>query len=1296
MDKGKEILNPKVSVIIPVYNTEKYLRECLDSVVNQTLKDIEIICIDDGSTDNSLNILKEYASKDNRFVILEQKNQGAGAARNKGLEIAKGEYLSFLDSDDYFESNMLEKMYNSVILNNTDIAICQYSEHNMQTNKERILGYDEKVYSMLLDNKKEYCDNVYKLCPPVPWNKLYRKSYIVGNNIKFQETIIANDVYFFLIAFALTTSISVVPDRLIIYRKFRKDALTEIRNKYLLIPFEPYKEAKKTLESLGIFDKFENSFYERLKVVINMVEKWTENKNYFYRELISYLKLNDDNIYEELTTYLLIKAPELMLNEDSIQQRICTLTDKQLENIENYINSNVLISSIKDREYIKYLFNNINDNPKHFLKCDLVVSWGQKMFNDQLQVLRYAIDNGIPIIYGEDGFIRSADTWCNTTVDKKYIRGISFTFTNDVYHFDATQSSYMERQINNPDFKLTQEDAERARKAIDFIVKNHLTKYNHQPIYTPNIGRGGVHKVLVVDQSYGDFSISKGLADDNTFKEMLKSAVAENPEADIIVKTHPDALAPGSKRASGYYSTLESHDNIYVLREPINPISLLKYVDKVYVCTTQLGFEALMCGKEVHTFGMPFYAGWGLTIDKQKCERRTVKRTLEELFFITYIKNTHYVDPVKKCQCSIERAMEYLIELRDEYNHFRLKNHYKKTLSFIQNIFSVVNTKNKTHKVITILGLKIKLKRKKQQDSIRQDYLKFISHNIKEKSVLLTELNSFHGECLPGMAKYFLDLGYNVDVLLNKKEAKLMPFSGYFDDKISVFPAPPETIKSILCSDIIEQYDYLYINSNKYKNQSVSEYIGNNIKYPTDKIITMHHDAMSYGTVNFNTSNFEPVYLAEFPVLKDKEYKRINVHFYKEIGKHTKNNLTQFIVVGNIESFRKNHGSLLDAVTKLVAEGITDFKITIISRIGNLELPAEIKNFFEFKKNLAYPRMYAELEQADFLLTLFDTDNPEHDRYITTGSSGTYQLSYGFNIPVLIPYKFQTAVNGFNNLNSIGYNDNNDLVNAMKFCINMEDEQYINYKSNLANLEKEIYDISLSNLRKITGSSKSISKSNSYISLGENCFNRVVLTRHHLKPRKSEGEKSLPFDLCVCPLKTVASCLQNNFKDYFSDLKWDKNSNLWQNKKLHISYNHDIDCSKNDKDKLITRYKNRIENFKQLLKNNNKKVFIISLIKPDEDDYKYINQIDSYLIAHCHSEHKLIVVNISKNEKLDSRLLHKNIIYKHIPHPYPNYWGEWFKGEYFNSEQGRIFESEYINFVNDCTVNNLNKEIVQC
>ena len=91
---------PKVSVIIPVYNVEKYLKQCLDSVVNQTLKDIEIICVNDGSTDNSLEILEEYAQKDNRIIIISQENQGQSVARNIALEKATGEYVGFVDSDD--------------------------------------------------------------------------------------------------------------------------------------------------------------------------------------------------------------------------------------------------------------------------------------------------------------------------------------------------------------------------------------------------------------------------------------------------------------------------------------------------------------------------------------------------------------------------------------------------------------------------------------------------------------------------------------------------------------------------------------------------------------------------------------------------------------------------------------------------------------------------------------------------------------------------------------------------------------------------------------------------------------------------------------------------------------------------------------------------------------------------------------------------------------------------------------------------------------------------------------------
>ena len=114
---------PKVSVIIPVYNVEQYLRECLDSVVNQTLKEIEIICVDDGSTDNSLEILKEYAKKDKRITVIVQKNLHAGVARNAGLTVAKGEYIHFLDSDDWLDKNTYEDLYNLIKSKNVSLVL---------------------------------------------------------------------------------------------------------------------------------------------------------------------------------------------------------------------------------------------------------------------------------------------------------------------------------------------------------------------------------------------------------------------------------------------------------------------------------------------------------------------------------------------------------------------------------------------------------------------------------------------------------------------------------------------------------------------------------------------------------------------------------------------------------------------------------------------------------------------------------------------------------------------------------------------------------------------------------------------------------------------------------------------------------------------------------------------------------------------------------------------------------------------------------------------------------------------
>ena len=319
-----------------------------------------------------------------------------------------------------------------------------------------------------------------------------------------------------------------------------------------------------------------------------------------------------------------------------------------------------------DKLFIKYLFKGelqfFND---FHSKADIMVIWGMNMYYHNARTIEMALATDTKLLIAEDGFIRSINNFVNKTIPSKYRNSISFTFSN-LPHFFADEITTLEYMLNNEKLKLDNKQIERAKYLIDKIIKNKISKYNHQPIYKPEIGKNK-NKVLVIDQSYGDMSISYGWANEDTFKNMLEVAIKENYNADIIIKTHPDALVKNSERAKCYYSSEDIKENVYLMSEEINPISLLEIVDKVYVCTSQLGFEALMMGKEVHVFGMPFYAGYGLTIDYQKCERRKNNRTLEEIFYITYINYSYYVNPEKEERCEIEEAIDYLIKLRREY-----------------------------------------------------------------------------------------------------------------------------------------------------------------------------------------------------------------------------------------------------------------------------------------------------------------------------------------------------------------------------------------------------------------------------------------------------------------------------------------------------------------------------------------------------------------------------------------------------------------------------------------------------
>ena len=210
--------NPKVSIIIPVYNTsENLLRGCLESAKNQTLKDIEIICVDDGSTNESGKILDEYAKNDTRFVVVHQENGGISAARDKGMELATGEYIQFLDHDDTIDSTMSEKCYDAAKKFDADI-IKQSTFYKMP-------------FTKIINNKQIYIFGIFENV----WNGIYRKKFLNNNNLKFGQLLGAGgeDALFNCECLSLSNKIVILPEKLYSYNRHvtQTSILTKTDNK---------------------------------------------------------------------------------------------------------------------------------------------------------------------------------------------------------------------------------------------------------------------------------------------------------------------------------------------------------------------------------------------------------------------------------------------------------------------------------------------------------------------------------------------------------------------------------------------------------------------------------------------------------------------------------------------------------------------------------------------------------------------------------------------------------------------------------------------------------------------------------------------------------------------------------------------------------------------------------------------------------------------------------------------------------------------------------------------------------
>ena len=204
-----------VSVVVPVYNTEQYLRECINSLIHQTLKNVEFIFVDDGSTDRSVEIIEEYQTQDDRIKLIRQRNQYAGVARNNGMKQAMGKYIIFLDSDDYFALTLLEDTFRCAEKHQAEIVVFAHYKFDNQTGDLAPVPFRMKrgVFSAEMLR-----DQVFSTFAVVPWNKFYLRSFIDKHNLEYQPIYKHNDVYFGELAIALADRIVCIKKRLTFYR----------------------------------------------------------------------------------------------------------------------------------------------------------------------------------------------------------------------------------------------------------------------------------------------------------------------------------------------------------------------------------------------------------------------------------------------------------------------------------------------------------------------------------------------------------------------------------------------------------------------------------------------------------------------------------------------------------------------------------------------------------------------------------------------------------------------------------------------------------------------------------------------------------------------------------------------------------------------------------------------------------------------------------------------------------------------------------------------------------------------
>lgn len=400
-------MNIKVSIVVPIYNAEKWIGKSIGDLCAQTYSNIEIICVDDGSKDKSIDILKELQNTDERIIVIHQDNQGAGAARNSGMKVSQGDYIIFLDADDRFEPDLIEVMLREAIANVLDIVICDAVCFDNATGIE--LPSEWIVKKNMLPDKavftyRDMPDNIYLFSHNVAWNKLYRKDFLLQENLVFQNSKHTNDTYFTCLSLVCAKSIKFINKKLVHYRQHSKDSLTStgVRTAYPLCIGDVLAKIQKELIDRKIYScvwkSFANLSIKQLLFNLNCMDKSTYH--------ILYKKIRD----EWIDKFDITRLEEKDVLSRSFYEKIQQIRSMSYEE--------VVINRLSDLEERLHKKEELLKFYERFIFCE-IENGGIKEF-----LRRQGLEKFIMYGYGTIGKMLVAKL-CNASmisaiIDKKY------------------------------------------------------------------------------------------------------------------------------------------------------------------------------------------------------------------------------------------------------------------------------------------------------------------------------------------------------------------------------------------------------------------------------------------------------------------------------------------------------------------------------------------------------------------------------------------------------------------------------------------------------------------------------------------------------------------------------------------------------------------------------------------------------------------------------------------------------------------------------------------------------------